>query len=42
MPVSKLASSAGAFEAGDYFCKHFEGAANADGRGELAAAYFDN
>ena len=33
-------SSNGAFEAGDYFCRYYEGAASADGRGDLAVSYF--
>ena len=35
-------SSYGAYNAADYFCRNFEGAASAEGRGELAATYFDS
>ena len=35
-------TSEGAFNAGDYFCKVYEGAASAAGRGELASEYFNS
>ena len=35
-------SSIGAFNAGDYFCKVYEGAASAAGRGELASDYYNS
>ena len=35
-------TSNGAYNAADYFCRYFEGAASADGRGDLAASYFDS
>lgn len=33
-------SAQGAFAAGDYFCRYYEAAASADGRGDLAASYY--
>ena len=35
-------SSSGAYNAADYFCRNFEGAANAEGRGDLAVSYFES
>ena len=35
-------SPSGAYNAADYFCHYFEGAASADGRGELASDYFNS
>lgn len=34
-------SANGAWNAGDYFCRYYEGAASAEGRGDLAASYFN-
>ena len=34
--------SLGAYSAADYFCRNYEGAASADGRGELASEYFNS
>ena len=33
-------SASGAWNAGDYFCRYYEAAASADGRGDLASDYF--
>ena len=33
-------SSSGAYSAAEYFCRHFEGAASCEGRGDLAASYY--
>jgi len=35
-------SSSGAYNAADYFCRNFEGAASAEGRGDLAISYFES
>ena len=35
-------TSNGAWNAADYFCRYFEGAASAEGRGDLAASYFES
>ena len=35
-------SSSGAYSAADYFCRNFEGAASAEGRGDLAVSYFES
>ena len=34
-------SANGSWNAGDYFCRYYEGAASAEGRGDLAASYFN-
>ncbi|MCR4634497.1 MAG: hypothetical protein K5648_10265 [Erysipelotrichaceae bacterium] len=33
-------SSSGAYGAAEYFCRHFEGAASSEGRGDLAVSYY--
>ena len=33
-------SASGAYGAAEYFCRHFEGAASCEGRGDLAVSYF--
>lgn len=35
-------SSSGAYNAADYFCRNFEGAASTEGRGDLAVSYFES
>ncbi len=35
-------TSSGAWNAADYFCRNFEGAASSEGRGDLAASYFES
>ena len=35
-------SSSGAYNAAEYFCRNFEGAASAEGRGDLAVSYFES
>ena len=35
-------SSSGAYNAAEYFCRNFEGAASAEGRGDLAISYFES
>jgi len=33
-------TSSGAYDAAEYFCRNYEGAASSEGRGDLAASYF--
>ena len=35
-------STSGAYSAAEYFCQNYEGAANAQGRGDLAVSYFNS
>ena len=35
-------SASGAYSAAEYFCQNFEGAASSEGRGDLAASYFES
>ena len=35
-------SSSSAYDAAEYFCHHFEGAASSEGRGDLAVSYFNS
>lgn len=35
-------TSSGAYSAAEYFCRNFEGAASSEGRGDLAASYFES